>query len=142
LLNERCTNFFGSCRVIEGPHGWLDLLAGFRYTYLGEQVGLQANNLAIGAATTQLVNQFAQSLTMPSSDLRTLVQQNITDQLTSLNGQNPELPVGPIADQEPGKIRDALQQLIQSQAPELAAAIRTGAQPRTITNLFPVRWDI
>jgi hypothetical protein len=34
------------------------------------------------------------------------------------------------ADQEPGKIRDALQQLIQSQAPELAAAIRTGAQTR------------
>ena len=24
---------FASYRVIEGPHGWLDLLAGFRYTY-------------------------------------------------------------------------------------------------------------
>jgi hypothetical protein len=30
--------FFGSYRIIEGPRGWLDLLAGFRYTYLGEQV--------------------------------------------------------------------------------------------------------
>jgi hypothetical protein len=122
--------FFASCRVIEGSRGWLDLLAGFRYTYLGEQVGLQANNMAISAASTQLVNQFAQSLTTPGSNLQTLVQQNITDKLTSLNGQNPELPVGPFADQEPGKIRDALQQLIQSEAPELAAAIRTGAQTR------------
>jgi hypothetical protein len=129
-LQQFLGEFFGSWRVLEGSRGWLDLLAGFRYTYLGEQVGLQANNMAIGAASTQLVNQFAQSLTTPGSDLRTLIQQNITDKLTSLNGQNPELPVGPIADQEPGKIRDLVQQLIQSQAPELAAAIRTGAQTR------------
>jgi hypothetical protein len=38
--------------------------------------------------------------------------------------------VAPIAGQEPGKIRDALRQLILSQAPELAAAIQTGAQTR------------
>jgi hypothetical protein len=38
--------------------------------------------------------------------------------------------VGPIAGQEPGKIRDLVQQLIQSQQPELAAAIRAGAQAR------------
>jgi hypothetical protein len=129
-LQQFLGEFFTSYRVVEGPHGWLDLLAGFRYTYIGEQVGLQANNMSINAASTQLVNQFAQSLTTPGSNLRTLIQQNITNKLTSLNGQNPELPVGPIADQEPGKIRDALQQLIQNQAPELGAAIRTGAQTR------------
>ena len=48
---------FASYRVIEGPRGWLDLLAGFRFTYLGEQVGLQANNMAIDAASTQLVDR-------------------------------------------------------------------------------------
>jgi hypothetical protein len=126
-LQQFLGEFFASYRVIEGSRGWLDLLAGFRYTYLGEQVGLQANKMAIGAASTQLVNQFAQSLATPGSNLQTLIQQNITDKLTSLNGQNPELPVAPIADQEPGKIRGLVQQLIQSQAPELAAAIRTGA---------------
>jgi hypothetical protein len=129
-LQQFLGEFFASYRVIEGSRGWLDLLAGFRYTYLGEQVGLQANKMSISAASTQLVDQFAQSLTTPGSDLRTLVQQNIADKLNSLNGQNPQLPVAPIADQEPGKIRDALQQLIQSQAPELTAAIRTGAQTR------------
>src|SRR6202022_2200232 len=98
--------FFGSWRVIQGPRGWLDLLAGFRYTYLGQQVGLQANNLAIDAASTQLVNQFAGQLATHGSDLRTLIQQNIVDKLTSLNGQNPPLPVAPVAGGQKETIRD------------------------------------
>jgi hypothetical protein len=89
---------FGSYRLIDGSRGWVDLLAGFRFTYLGEQVGLQANNTAIDAASTQLVDQFALQLTTPGSNLRTLIQQNIVDRLTALNGQNPQLPVAPIAD--------------------------------------------
>ena len=129
-LQQFLGEFFASYRVIEGPRGWLDLLAGFRYTYIGEQVGLQANNLAINAASTQLVDQFAAQITTPGSDLRTLVQQNIVDKLTSLNGGDPKLPVGPIAGTEPGKIRDAVQQLIQNRAPELAAAIRADAIAR------------
>jgi len=66
----------------------------------GFQVGLQANNLAIEAASTQLVNQFAEQLTTPGSDLRTLIQKNIVDHLTSLKGRNPPLPVGPIVGPE------------------------------------------
>ena len=122
--------FFGSYRVIEGPRGWLDLLAGFRYTYLGQQVGLQANNMAIDAASTQLVDQFAQQLATPGSDLRTLVQRNIADKLGALDGNNPKLPVGPIAADQKDKIADLVQQVIESQQPELAAAIRAGAQAR------------
>jgi hypothetical protein len=129
-LQQFLGEFFASYRLIEGSHGWLDLLAGFRYTYLGEQVGLQANNMAIGAASTQLVNQFTEQLTTPGSSLGTLIQQNIVDRLTSLKGNNPPLPVAPIAGQEPGKIRDVVQQLIQSRQPELSAAIRAGAQAR------------
>jgi hypothetical protein len=129
-LQQFLGEFFGSYRVIEGPRGWLDLLAGFRYTYIGEQVGLQANNLAIHAASTQLVDQFAAQITTPGSGLRTLIQQNIVDKLNSLNGHNPSLPVAPIAGTEPGKIRDAVQQLIQSREPELAGAIRADALAR------------
>jgi hypothetical protein len=129
-LQQFLGEFFGSYRVIEGPRGWLDLLAGFRYTYIGEQVGLQANNMAIGAASTQLVNQFAQSLATTGSDLRSLIQQNIGDKLNSLSGQNPTLPVAPIAGTEPGKIREVVQQVIQSQEPALAAAIRADALAR------------
>src|SRR6516225_4397657 len=80
-LQEFATGFFASYRVIEGPCGWLDLLAGFRYTYLGQQVGLQADNVAINVASTQLVNQFAQQLVTDGSDSRALIQKNIVSQL-------------------------------------------------------------
>jgi regulator of sigma D len=121
--------FFGSYRLIEGPRGWLDLLAGFRYTYVG-QVGLQANNTAIDAASTQLVDTFAQSLITPGSSLQTLIQQNIVNKLGALNGSNPELPVALIVGGQRGKIADLVQQIVVSQDPELTAAIRTGAQAR------------
>ena len=122
--------FFASYRVIEGPRGWLDLLAGFRYTYLGDQVGLQANNMAIGAASTQLVDQFARQLTTPNSDLRTLVDRNITDKLGALDGHNPKLPVGPVAADQKDKIADSVQKLLASKEQELAHAIRAGDQAR------------
>ena len=129
-LQQFLGQFFLSYRVIDCPHGWLDLLAGFRYTYIGEQVGLNANAQAIDAASTQLVDQFAEQLTTPGSNLRTLIQQNIVDRLTSLEGRDPPLPVGPIAGDQPGKIRDLVQALIQSREPELVAAIRAGAQAK------------
>ncbi len=122
--------FFLSYRVIEGPRGWLDLLGGFRYTYLGQQVGLNPNVGQIDAASTQLVNGFAKQLTTPGSDLRSLIQQSIVDRLSSLEGRHPPLPVGPIAGGETGQIRDLVQQLIESRQPELLAAIRAGAQAR------------
>ena len=86
--------------------------------------------MAIDAASTQLVDQYAQQRATDGSDLRTLVQQNITDKLGALDGRNPKLPVGPIAADQKGKIADSVQQLLHSQDPELIAAIRTGAQPR------------
>jgi hypothetical protein len=130
-LQQFIGEFFASYRVVEGPHGWLDLLGGFRFTYLGEQVGLQANNMAIDTASTNLVDQFAQQLATPNSDLRTLVQQNIVDRLSSLKGPpNSSLPVGPVAGGQPGKIRDLVLQVIANQEPELVAAIRAGAQAK------------
>jgi hypothetical protein len=129
-LQEFLGEFFGSYRVIEGPRGWLDLLAGFRYTYLGEQVGLQANNLAIDAASTQLVDDFAQRLAIRVSDLDALIHTDIINKLTALDNRNPVLPVGPVAEFLKGKILDAVQQQIQSQAPELVAAIQAKVQAR------------
>jgi hypothetical protein len=122
--------FFGFYRIIEGPCGWLDLLAGFRTTYVGQQTGLNANESAIDATSVRLVNEFAQQLTTPSSDVRMLIQREIVNQLSSLEGRHPPLPVGPIFGDQPGKIADLVQALIQSQEPELVAAIRTGAQAK------------
>jgi hypothetical protein len=130
-LQQFIGEFFASYRMVEGPHGWLDLLGGFRFTYLGEQVGLQANNMAIDTASANLVDQFAQQLATPNSDIRNLVQQNIVDKLSSLKGPpNSSLPVGPVAGGQPGKIRDLVLQVIANQEPELVAAIKAGAQAK------------
>jgi hypothetical protein len=122
--------FFLSYRVIEGPHGWLDLLGGFRYTYVGSQLGLQANNMEIGAASTQLVDDFAQQLVTPGSQVRTIVEQNITDKLTALEGHNPKLPAPPLAGALPGQIRNSVEALLASSQAELLRAIQTGDQAR------------
>ena len=127
-LQQYISQLAVSWRLIEGPHGWLDLLGGFRYFYVGNQNTLQANQQAINTASTRLVDQFAQQLATPNSDLRTLIRQNLD--LGALKGLNPPLPVPPLAGRQPDKIRNAIQQLIQNERPELAAAIRVGAQAR------------
>src|SRR5262245_26188497 len=129
-LQEFAGGVFASYRVIEGPRGWLDLLAGFNYTYLGEQLGLQANNMAIDTASTQLVDDFAKQLVTPGSQLRTIVDQHITDKLTALEGHNPTIPVGPLAGALPGQIRNLTEAFLASRQPELLAAIKTGTQAR------------
>src|SRR5260370_4684479 len=122
--------FFGSYRVIDGPRGWLDVLVGFRDTYIGQQVGLQANNLAIEAASTQLVDDVAQRVAIRVSDLGTLIRTDIIGKLTALANRTPILPVGPVAEFLKGKILDAVQQQIQSQVPVLEAAIHAKVQAR------------
>jgi hypothetical protein len=122
--------FFGSYRVIDGPRGWLDLLVGFRDTYIGQQVGLQANNLAIDEASTQLVDAVAQRVAIRVSDLGTLIRADITDKLAALDNRTPILPVGPVTEFLKGRILNAVQQQIQSQLPALEAAIQTKVQAR------------
>jgi hypothetical protein len=129
-MQEFIGGFSGSYRLIQGPRGWLDLLAGFRCTYVGQQTGLNANELAIDTTSTQLVDDFARQLATPNSDLQMLVQRHIVNGLTSLEGRHPPLPVGPIFGDQPPKIGALVQALIQSQQPELVAAIRAGAQAK------------
>ena len=129
-LQQFLGQMFGSYRFIDGSRGWVDLLAGFRYTYIGQQVGLQANNSAIDAASMQLVDNIAQRLTTGASDLGMLIQADIIDKLTALDDRNPVLPVAPVAEGLKAKLSAAVQQLVQSHESGLVAAIRTKAQAR------------
>jgi hypothetical protein len=121
---------FGSWRVIEGPRGWLDVLAGFRAYYVGEQLSLNPNVPQVEAASTDLVDRFAQQLATRVSDVRTLIQQAIVDKLTSLKENHPPLPQGPLAGRLKDEIAALIQDELQSRQGELAAAIRTGVQSR------------
>jgi hypothetical protein len=59
-----------------------------------------------------------------------LVQQHIVNGLSSLEGRHRPLPVGPIFGDQPAKIGALIQSLIQSQQPELVAAIQAGTQAK------------
>jgi Autotransporter beta-domain len=129
-LQQFLGELFGYYRIIEGSRGWLDVTAGFRYTYLGEQVGLVANNESIVAASTQLVDNVAQRLATGATDVKSLIQADIINKLGALDDRNPVLPVAPVAGGLKGTILTAVQQPVQSQEPSLIAAIRTKAQAR------------
>jgi hypothetical protein len=96
-LQEYLGEFGLSYRVLQAPQGWFEILAGFRSVYLGDQTTLQANQANIDAASTELVNRFAQQVVTPGSNLNTLIRQTIDDRLSSLAGRNPPLPIPPLA---------------------------------------------
>ncbi|MGA8478312.1 MAG: hypothetical protein WB696_10170 [Chthoniobacterales bacterium] len=129
-LQQYLGEFGLSYRLLQAPQGWFDVLAGFRFTYIGNQMGLQANQANINTASTNLVNGVAQQITTPGSNLNTLILQNIQSRLGSLTDRNPGLPVPPLAGREPGLILDFVRGVIQTRRPELAAAIQAGAQAR------------
>jgi hypothetical protein len=126
-LKEFLGDFGVSYRIIQGPKGWLDLRAGFRYTNLDQELTTHSNDQSIDAASTQVVNSVAQHI---GSALQPIIQQVIVDRLNALQDRAPVLPVGPLAGQRPGIIRDLIQAEIQSRLADLSAAVRAGAQAR------------
>ena len=94
-LQQYLGEFGLSYRILQAPRGWFDILAGFRFTYVGDQMSLQANQANINTASTNLVNLFAQQITAPGSNLNTLIQQTVLSRLGSLADRNPGLPVPP-----------------------------------------------
>ena len=115
-LQQYLGEFGLSYRVLQAPQGWFDVLAGFRFTYLGNQMTLQANQASINTASTDLVNLFAEQITTPGSNLNALIRQTIQSRLGSLADRNPGLPVPPLAGRQPGPILDFVRGLIQKPA--------------------------
>jgi hypothetical protein len=141
-LQEFLGETFLSYRIIDSPRGSLDLLGGFRFTYLGTQADLNPNVPAIDAASTQLVNDFAGAVDARlvaalqpefaalANDVKTFIQNNISDRLKSLQGRNPSLPVPPVAAGVVDIISNHLQDLLEAEAQELAAAIRASVEAK------------
>jgi hypothetical protein len=126
-IQETIGDFGLSYRILQGPRGWLDLRAGFRYTNLGQDLTIHPNNQAIDAVSMQAVDQVAQTL---GGAINSIIQNTILDRLTSLQDRNPVLPVGPLAGRLPGNIRDLSGSEIQSRLGDLVTAIRSNIQAR------------
>jgi len=80
-------------RVLDRPHGWIDLRLGARYTDVYSSTKLFGNARLIDQAATNLANAI-------DSDLKGLLERLLQGRL---DGKNPPLPVPPLAAHE--KIR-------------------------------------
>jgi hypothetical protein len=67
------------------------------------------------------------------SDVKTFIQDTVVDRLNSIRGALPSLPVPPVAEGAADTIRNNLQALLESEAQELAAAIRASVEAKVST---------
>jgi len=77
----------------------------------------------------QLQPEFAALVT----DVKTLIKDSVTDRLKSIQGSIPSLPVPPVAEGVVDIIRNHLQDVLDADAQELAAAIRASVEAKVST---------
>jgi len=136
-VDEYIADIGVSYRVIEGRHGWVDALAGCRYTNLYQRVTLHPDYDAIGNASTQLVDAISQRILQELSDrgigdqLKGLIAQKILDRLGELDEKYPGVPIGPVGGGDIDRIRDSIQQIVDKLDPALVTAVQAAAQAKT-----------
>jgi len=135
--DEYLADFGFSYRLVEGPRGWLDALAGVRYTNLYQRVTLHPNDGAIDSTSAELVDGLSKAIASKLSDrgigdeAKTLIAQRVLNQLQDLVGEHPVYPIGPVAGSELDRIKDEIRRLVERADPDLAAAILAEAQAKT-----------
>lgn len=113
-------------RLIDSPRGYLDVTAGVRYTNYYQRLTLQPNSRRINEVSTELVDTVGDRLrtALSESGLNDLIKDRLARRLSALADRKPTLPIPPLADGEPGPIRDRIRQIIDAKKAELVSAIR------------------
>jgi len=106
-------------RLIESPHGYLDVFGGVRYMNIYQRLTVQTNDAQINNLSEQLVNA--------ASDQ---VKARLREALSVLNESSGTLPDAPIGSEKNGQIIDQIQKIIAVQQPLLNAAIKAHAQAK------------
>lgn len=120
-----------SWRLAEGKRGWLDAFAGVRYTNLYQALGIHPDEGAINETSQQIVDTVADRIARAVRErLPSLVQQRVTDRLTSLRENGPVLPQGPLGDFIRGAVAQRVQAILRQRQAELDGAIKSGLQSR------------
>jgi opacity protein-like surface antigen len=83
-------------RVLDTPHGWLDVLGGVRYTYLYEEIHLQSNDQALGVTADRLATA------------GTLLRLAIAQELLERAGRDPEFSIPPLGSGEAENLARAI----------------------------------
>lgn len=114
-------------RVIDSPRGYLDVIAGCRYTNVFQRLTLHPDDRAIEDASGRLVNAAS---ALVGQALRQAVSQLVEAKLETLAGERATLPEAPLGGRVPEAVRARIQAVIDARNPELLAALTSKLQPR------------
>ncbi len=137
-LNEDLADVGISYRVLDGPRGWVDVLAGCRYTNLYQRATLYPNTRRINDASEKLVNDLSERLrdrlsdVRVSDDIKYLIAKGVLSRLQDLVGEHPALPIGPVGGSDLDQIKEEIKRLVQQADPGLVAAIKAEAEAATV----------
>lgn len=122
-----------SWRLLEGPRGSLDVIAGVRYNYLYQKVVTQANAQRINEVSTELVDEVAEGLRTAISErrLRDVVAKVLDSDFKVLEGRDPTLPIAPLLGRLGEQLRRRVQEIIDARRAELLAALQARDQATT-----------
>ncbi len=123
-------------RLLEGERGFVDLLAGVRYTNLYQHLHLQGDNDGITQSSENFVDRISEAIRDRLNGvltegrfrnaLTTAVRDSVGSRLNGAVGANPRrqnLPIGPIAGRQPDRIGLLVEQTIRAAEASLRAEI-------------------
>jgi hypothetical protein len=121
-------------RLIEGPRGYVDLLAGVRYTNLYQAVSLRPNDEAIKQAAANFTDEVSARIRERVEEvitegrfrnaLQAAISKRITNDISNITGPDPQkrsVPNAPLAYRTPGRIGETVERLAARRVNELVA---------------------
>lgn len=133
-VDQYLADFALRWRLVEGERGFVDVLAGVRYTNLYQAVSLQANDQRIGEVAEDFTDEIGARLRERIEEtlstgrfrnaLKAAVSERITDRLGSATGpeaRESNLPHAALAHRQTGRIGGEIERLVQRREQQLVA---------------------
>lgn len=140
-LDQYLADFAVRWRIIESERGYLDVLAGVRYTNLYQAVRVQSNDQEISEVAENFTDEVSDRLRERITDrlsegrfrtaLKTAVTNRITSKIAASTGPNPpehDVPVAPLAARRFGRIDGILDRLIRRRTAQVIVTARAELQ--------------
>ncbi len=140
-VDEYLTDFTLRYRLLEGPRGFVDLLAGVRYTNIFQHVSITGNSGVIeqtaANAVDDIANRIRERIEQRLSEdgfrglLRALIESDLTNKLSKITGRDGrtrDLPMAPLLARGQERLGPVIEALIRHKEQELIASTRATVQ--------------
>jgi hypothetical protein len=151
-VDEYLADFTLRYRVIEGPKGYVDALAGVRYTNMYNAVSLRPNDQRISEVATEFTDELSARIreriekTLSEgrfrNALKSAVSQRITAKIATITGPEAagrSVPNRALAYRTPGRIGALIESLVQRQEASVVAAATADLQQAEAAEAAAVR---